>query len=270
MNLPKLAAPPQVDINAYSDIFSSTTSTTKALKALSANAKKGSIRAGVAANLESKRIFPSTLTIPKLKTAHANPYLDFWSWSCRTLEFAGPDAATASVRQSHHILPVFYHHFGCVCPSFEALEAIRLLARGRDVVEVGSGNGYWAYMLRRLGMSVNAVDNGDSVWRTYWIGDTIRADGSKYLAKRNGAHDSVLLMVYPQVTTSFTTSVLKAYTGSTICVAGTQNSNGYTAFKDVTIDQYLAAEKPEFKLVVQTPLPSFAGKDEALFIFEKR
>lgn len=121
-----------------------------------------------------------------------------------------------------------------------------------------------------MGLTVHAVDNGDSLWRTTWIGDTIKADGAKYLVKEKGAKDAVLLLVYPQVTTDFTTSVLKAYAGSTICVAGTQNANGFTAFSDVTIDKYLEVELPSFTKVVQTPLPSFAAKDEALYVFEKK
>lgn len=145
-----------------------------------------------------------------------------------------------------------------------------MLAKGRPVFEIGSGNGYWTYMLRRMGLVVHAVDNGDSVWRTTWINDTVVADGAKFLAKMDGGKDAVLLLVYPQVTTSFTTAVLKGYRGSTLCVAGTQNANGYTAFKDVTIDRYVEQEMPAFEKVVQTPLPSFAAKDEALFVFERR
>lgn len=124
-------------------------------------------------------------------------------------------------------------------------------------------------MLRRMGMTVLAVDNGDSIWRTMWIGDTIKTDGAKCLSKEKGAKDAVLLLVYPQVSTDFTTSVLQAYAGTTICVAGTQNANGYTAFKDFTIDKYMDVKKPEYKKIVQIALPSFAAKDEALFIFER-
>lgn len=265
-------------MTAYTSIFSSQTSTSKALTALASNAKKGSIRSSVATHLNEHRLLPSTLTIPKLKTAHVNPYLDFWQWSCHNLEWAGPEPDTANVRQSHHILPIFYHHFGCLCPSFEALEAIRLLGKGRPVLDIGSGNGYWTYMLRRMNITVYAIDNGDSIWRTMWIGDTIKADGAKYLTQSsytsqgggNGGKDAVLLLVYPQVTTAFTTAVLKAYKGSTICVAGTQNRNGFTGFKDILIDEYVLGELKDFEKIIQTPLPSFAGKDEALYVFERK
>lgn len=161
------------------------------------------------------------------------------------------------------------HHFGCVVPSYESLQIILKVAKGRPILEIGSGPGYWAYMLRRLGLKVDAVDNLQSEYRTLWISGTTVVDGAKYLESRNGAEDAVLLLVYPIVGLDFTTRILNAYKGSTICVAGTQNQNGYTAFKDKTIDEYVTAEKGEFEKTIQIALPSFAGKDEAFFVFEK-
>ena len=161
------------------------------------------------------------------------------------------------------------HHFGCVVPSYEALETIKQATKKRTIVEIGSGNGYWAYMLRRHGVSVTAVDNMQSEYRTLWIGDTIVVDGEKHLRGDKGAKDDVLLLVYPIVGSDFTSKILQAYSGDTICVAGTQNRNGYTAFKDKTINEYVETQKVGFRKIVQIPLPSFAGKDEALFIFER-
>ena len=165
------------------------------------------------------------------------------------------------------------HHFGCAVPSYEGLEVIRQVAaagKKRDVIEIGSGNGYWTYMLRRQGMEVKAVDNLQSEYRTLWISDTIVKDGEKFLKDENGGMDAVLLLVYPVVGAGFTAKVLDAYEGDTICIAGTQNRNGYTAFRDRRIDEYMEAERPEFEKTVQVALPSFAGKDEALFVFERR
>ena len=162
------------------------------------------------------------------------------------------------------------HHFGCVVPSYESLEVIRQTAQKRTVVDLGSGNGYWTYMLRRMGVTAVAVDNLQSVWRTLWIGDTIVKDGDLYLQEENGCENAVLLLVYPIVGSDFTAKVIEAYKGTTICVAGTQNRNGYTAFKDRTIDEYMKAEKGDFDKTVQIALPSFAGKDEALFVFERK
>ena len=158
-------------------------------------------------------------------------------------------------------------------PNYEALEVIRQVAaagKKREVIEIGSGNGYWTYMLRRQGVEVRAVDNMQSEYRTLWIGDTIVKDGERFLKDNNGARDAVLLLVYPVVGAGFTAKVLDAYKGDTICVAGTQNRNGYTAFRDRRIDEYMKAERLEFEKTVQVAMPSFAGKDEALFIFERQ
>ncbi|MCJ1439162.1 hypothetical protein MMC27_008553 [Xylographa pallens] len=264
-----LQPPPSPDITAYTTIFAPNSVASKALIGLAANAKKGSIRASVAIYLQAQRYLPSTMTISKSKQ-HINPYYDFWCWSCHNLEWAGPTKDTANIKSSHHILPVFMHHFGCVVPSYESLEVIKQIAQKRTVIDLGSGNGYWTYMLRRLGVTVQAVDNLQSIWRTQWIGDTIVKNGDKYLQEGNGYESAVLLLVYPIVGSDFTAKVIGAYKGTTICVAGTQNRNGYTAFKDRKIDEYMATERKGFDKILQIPLPSFAGKDEALFIFERK
>jgi len=146
-------------------------------------------------------------------------------------------------------------------------------------------------MLRRMGdekkpVNVVPVDSGLSEWRTMWIGDTIMADGIKYLQQHQDGRDQVLLLVYPQVGADFTGKVLRAYSkckpwcviahetdgiteGDIIIVAGTQNTNGFTAFARETIAQWMAREMSAFEKVLQIPLPSFAGKDEALFVFQK-
>lgn len=221
-----------------------------------------------------------------------NPYLDVWAWSNQNLEWGGPDAETAKVRISHATLPILYHHFGCICPSYEALSLIAQLARGRTVIDLGSGNGYWSYMLRRFDakkpLEVVPIDNGISEWRTVWVGNTVVSDGVQWLGKNTGGKDMLLLLVYPQVGADFTGKVLRAYSksgldwsllrlrltcssieGDTIVVAGTQNANGFTAFAKETIADWMAREMPDFEKVFQIPLPSFAGKDEALVAFQK-
>ena len=218
---------------------------------------------------------PTYLTIPKSKK-HINPYYDFWVWSCLNLEWAGPNDGTEKVRTSHHVLPVFMHHFGCVVPSYESLEVIKHFTAANEkdkadtILEIGSGNGYWTYMLRKLGLEVQAVDNQQSKYRTAWISDTIFAEGEEYLDQNDGCKDKVLLLVYPIVGADYTSRILEAYKGDTVIVAGTQNRNGYTAFKDRTISDYMLAERKEFGRTVQVPLPSFAGKDEALFVFMRK
>jgi hypothetical protein len=142
-----------------------------------------------------------------------------------------------------------------------------------------------------------AIDNADSVWRTSWIRDIIVVDAASWLRQHGGRPDAVLLMVYPIVGAEegrFTRSLLDAYTGDTVralrrphilcddasrlltrctkhkvAVVGTQNMNGYTTFAKITLDEYMLKQRPEWTKIVQIPLPSFAGKDDALFVFQR-
>lgn len=268
--------PPLPDIEAYVAIFSPATATAAALKNLATNAKKGSIRAEVAAHVGRKRhvneALSSRLAVPKCKSPPcANPYLDFWAWSCRNLEWCGP-CPSEGVAASHHVLPILMHHFGCATPSHENLVVLKTLAAGRAVADVGSGNGYWALMLRRYGLTVHAVDSMQSQWRVNWVDDTVVMDGASWLRTKDGGRDLVLLLVYPVVGAvdgAFTRRLVDAFEGDTIAVVGTQNGNGYTGFRSMTVDQYMEREHKEWTRVVQIALPSFTGKDEALFVFQR-
>ena len=169
------------------------------------------------------------------------------------------------------------HHFGCATPSHEGLEILRILADGRPVADMGSGNGYWTFMLRRYGITVHPVDNMQSEWRVNWVGDTVISDGARWLQKHGNGKDMVLLLVYPVVgggvgggvEGGFTRSLVDAYQGDTIAVVGTQNRNGYTGFRGMTMDEYMDKEQKAWTKVVQIPLPSFAGKDEVLYVFQR-
>jgi hypothetical protein len=109
-----------------------------------------------------------------------------------------------------------------------------------------------------------------SEYRVSWVRDTIREDGVAYLNGNDGGMGCVLLLVYPQATGNFTGLVLKAFKGDSIVVAGTQNGNGFTGFQDEVVDGWVERNLPEFELTLRMPLPSFAGKDEALFVFQRR
>lgn len=119
-------------------------------------------------------------------------------------------------------------------------------------------------------LDVRPIDSGVSEYRFSWVKDTLREDGVEYLRKHEGGKGCVLLLVYPQAMGGFTEKVVRAFEGDTIVVAGTQNGNGFTGFPDVVVDEWVGGKLEAFELVVRMPLPSFAGKDEALFVFRRR
>jgi len=134
-------------------------------------------------------------------------------------------------------------------------------------------------------VEVVAVDSGSSVFRTTWIGDTFVYDGPRFLKDckkllppliqnpkaQHGPEDVVLLLVYPPATGEYTESVLKAFKGVAITVAGTINGNGYTGFSQgQTVESWIAANKPEYELNARIPLPSFPGKDDGLTVWIRK
>ena len=168
--------------------------------------------------------------VNKSKT-HVNPYFDVWAWSNQNLEWGGPEERTVDVKISHAILPILYHHFGCICPSYEVLSLIQQTARDRTILDIGSGNGYWTFMLRRFdnnpkkSMTVVPIDNGVSEWRTMWVDDTIKIDGAKWLQKHDGGREAVLLLVYPTVGNNFTSEMIKTYRTSSLLFSNSQMPN---------------------------------------------
>lgn len=135
---------------------------------------------------------------------------------------------------------------------------------------MASGNGYWTYMLRQMQLNVVAVDNFASEYRTMWISDTVKMDGVDYMKKNGGAKKRILLMVYIITAGTFTKRVLQAFQGGTVVVVGTQNTNRYTGFSDCTAEEYFEKEMPAWGLVCRIAMPSFAGKDEAMFVWQKK
>ncbi|KAK0665869.1 hypothetical protein QBC41DRAFT_327055 [Cercophora samala] len=149
------------------------------------------------------------------------------------------------------------------------------------VLDVGSGNGYWSFMLRQYGMETTAVDNLQSEWRVTWIPDTLLTTGTAFLQslppQEHKAH--ILLLVYPITGPdgrgSFTRELMREYKGDIVVVAGTQNNNGYTSFGrgKGTMDSFMLEDqeqKGRWEKVVQVPLPSFAGRDEGLFVYVRK
>ena len=81
-------------------------------------------------------------------------------------------------------------------------------------------------------------------------------------------------MVYMVTKGDFTKRVLRAYKGDTIVVVGTMNENRFTGFEDCTVEEYFEGEMQGagegWELIVRVPVPSFAGKDEGMFVWKRK
>lgn len=99
---------------------------------------------------------------------------------------------------------------------------------GRGVIEIGAGNGYWAWLLRQLGVDVTAVDDGS--WRRAWkaVWSHVATGGPETAA----AHpDRALLLIWPPHGAAMAAQSLAAYTGDLVIYAG-EGDGGATGDDD--------------------------------------
>lgn len=102
--------------------------------------------------------------------------------------------------------------WGNVIPTPESLQAVA--DRKEPVIELGSGLGYFAQKLRKMGVEITAVDitplaSSDNNRNSYtevtkqevsrgklWV-STVEEDAVNYLIQNDGCHGTTLLMLYP-------------------------------------------------------------------------
>lgn len=111
------------------------------------------------------------------------------------------------------------------------------ILRGRDVIEIGAGAGYWAWQLRQLGVEVAAVDNGAWTFPNSWSPVERGGPGAAALYP-----DRALLMVWPPYGSAMAADALAAYAGDTVIYAG-EGEGGCTA--DDTFHHQLDTEWSE-------------------------
>ncbi len=117
-----------------------------------------------------------------------------------------------------------------------------LLRYGRKIVDIGAGNGYWAWLFTQAGASVVAVDNlsdrdnTSAAWREEYTDeeftlapkiafhDIVVLDYKEYLRNNDGCRDSVLLACWPR------SLVLDDFKGDTVIFVG--EIDGCTAWID--------------------------------------
>lgn len=100
----------------------------------------------------------------------------------------------------------YARRYGYGIPCLELIDALRPLA---PLLEVGAGNGFWTYWLRRAGCDVLAVDAGlpDPYTGHRWIDDLRTSDGAKAVV---GEPERNVLMVWPRYDSLWPTHVVHA------------------------------------------------------------
>jgi hypothetical protein len=146
--------------------------------------------------------------------------------------------------------------------------ALQTIANHGPILEIGSGSGYWAHLLRSdMGTDVVCVDNlhdfkGDfttSAVPLKWINDTVIMDGALYLQQNGGCPQRTLFFCWPR---EFLSEAVAAYRGQTIIVVGEQS--GCTS----TMEDCDYADEWELEVVLE--IPQWPGIHDDLRVYNKK
>ena len=110
-------------------------------------------------------------------------------------------------------------------PSNEALSTI--LSYGRNIVEIGSGRGYWASLLAAAGGNVTAVDDRKYDYNTVYFPETVHQDGAAYLKENGGAQQATLFVCWGGWSYKDFDDALVAFKGKYLAVVG-EDAGGCT------------------------------------------
>lgn len=174
--------------------------------------------------------------------------------------------------------------FSWAIPNNDALKAIADHSPS-GVVEIGAGAGYWARMLREIGVDVIAYDPQpkDSPWHVAgekggWS-EVLTGDHTAVI----GHSDRTLLTVWPEYEALWSQQMLELYEGETVIyvgegAGGCTGNDGFHALLGEGLDCYCfdractCPPKPEVKFteVSGVSIPQWNGLHDYLNIYKRK
>lgn len=171
------------------------------------------------------------------------------------------DRKTDSFKDYRH---PFVKKFAWAIPD---LAALKMIARYSPIIEVGSGTGYWAYELRKLGASVIATDlrepKNDDEYQTVSAWTRVASPIPAAAAAR-AFDDRALMLVWPSYSENWAAEALRYYRGDTVIYVG-EGPGGCTGDNDFH-DQL---DREWFEIERMT-IPQWGGINDRLEIFRRK
>ena len=139
-----------------------------------------------------------------------------------------------------------------------SLEALRTIAAEGPIVEMGAGGGYWAYLLRQLGVDIIAFDRspGASYWSSH-LWTKVEEGGPPILAKYP---ERSLLLIWPPLDDEMEGDCLGFYEGD--CVLYVGEVDGCTGDGSIF-------EQDKWSLDKTVEIPKFGGLHDNLHVFRR-
>ena len=159
----------------------------------------------------------------------------------------------------------YTHKYAWSCPTPSALKKIKAFSP-EGIVEVGAGTGYWAYVLRQMGVEIvcfdlHPVEKGNNRHHRDVTSWTHIRKG--YSTAARDYPDRVLFLSWPPWKVPMASRALASYKGEKLIYVG-QPSGGLTG--DERFHETLARS---WRLVDRLRLRNFKGIQDSLYLYER-
>jgi len=206
---------------------------------------------------------PSKLTIDQIRKKK-----DFEGMSDEELQSLVDSRNSDNFLRDHYRRDSFIEEYGWSVPSKEAIEEIKKFVGDGRVLEVGSGYGLWAKLLRDVGINTHATDNlswpEDSTWHPSKKQFTSIENISNIEAIEKYPGYNVLMMSWPNYDDPFAISSLEAFKGNKLIYIG-EGSHGCTG-----CDKFHNLLDQEWERVGDVNIPNWSGIHDYLSLYVRK
>ena len=206
---------------------------------------------------------PSKLTIDQLRNHQG--YSDMSDEEIKALiESRNSD----SFLREHYRRDSFIDEYGWSVPSKEAIDKIKNFVGDGKVLEVGSGYGLWAKLLRDADINTHATDNlswpENSTWHPSKKQFTSIENISNIEAIEKYPGYNVLMMSWPDYDKPFAVNSLETFKGDKIIYIG-EGTYGCTG-----CDRFHALLDKEWEKVGDVDIPNWSGIHDYLSLYVRK
>ncbi len=152
------------------------------------------------------------------------------------------------------------YKYAWAIPTWEAIDTIKRYSPN-GVVEIGAGGGYWATLLRKRGVHVDAYDIQDGhYWEKAAKWARVEKGGPENAARHS---TSTLFLCWPPYSDPMAYEALMAYEGSTLVYVG-EGNGGCTGD-----ERFFDLLEAEWDLISALTIPRFYGIHDALYVYRR-
>ena len=145
-------------------------------------------------------------------------------------------------------------HFSWAVPTDEAINAIR--GHTSNVIEIGCGSGYWAWLMQQAGITVTAVDKTrpNFAWHPVHVGNELEVSNHP---------DKALFLCWPPWGDAMAYRALKNYAGTHVIYVGEWLGGSAEPF-------FFTHLVKNFKAISGVAIPQWYMRDDSLIVFRRR